>query len=149
MRKIILLSMLTQLFCFKTGTMTVGGIAGMNIDLDEEIKTIYIMPDVGYFIQPNLLTEWGVNWIKYLDSDYDPDMTFNIGVRYFLPSTTGGRPYIGYAIDSWGDYNEIHMKIGLLYPIATNVYIDSVIDYNWTDFDTDVDLKFGIAYFLY
>ena len=151
-RIIVLISMLSLVFCFRAGTMTLGGSAGMTMDLDNNSKILWIEPSLGYFMNQNILIEGGINWNKFIHDDYevDPEFNFTIGARYFLNNST----YLGYQYENLGefaDYSRVSIKGGFLSPITSNVYIDSIIRWSWFTVEDDagyISCSFGLAYFI-
>ena len=166
MKKIILFISICAIgICFPVGTKTIGGSTGITVDFNDDDQTFYFNPRGGIFVYNNILVEGGLYYNHYKDGDvsnfngyvYDYSYTqysFTFGARYFLNNTYAGLMYQGnphhseYNID---DQERMHLKIGMLTPIATNIYLDYNIDYYWylknDDDDGIMRIECGVSYF--
>ena len=166
MKKLILFISICAIgFCFPVGTKTIGGSTGVAVDFNDDDQTFYFNPKGGVFVSNNILVEGGLYYRRYMDGDashfssnnYNYSYTqysFTLGARYFLNTTYAGLMYQTNPYHSEYDINDaeiMHLKIGMLSPIATNIYLDYNIDYYWylknDDDDGRMTIECGISYF--
>ena len=153
--------MFTLGFSFQTGTKTIGGSTSILFDFNDDSKTYSFNPSGGVFISNNVLIEGGFYYHNHKHGDSDPYdysynyYTFTAGARYFLNNTYAGFAYQSNPKHSEYDYEynreKMHIKIGMLSPIATNIYLNYNFDYNWYLNDDEDDgimtINCGISYF--
>ena len=138
MKKVLVLFvgliLVSSMYAFDAGTKTVGGWIGYESytpDKDADaITTLTFGPHGGYFVIDNLCAEFLFEYSSTNSKEWDDPITqlgIGIGGRYFYDNIYGGLGFLMQSV-SVGDIsvsaNYMQIRLGYLYGIAENIYVD-------------------------
>lgn len=138
MKKVLVLFvgliLVSSMYAFDAGTKTVGGWIGYESytpDKDADpITTLIFHPYGGYFVIDNLCADLLFVYSSENSKDWDDPVThlgIGIGGRYFYDNIYGGLGFLMES-ESFGDLsvssNFLQIKLGYVYGIAENIYVD-------------------------
>ena len=142
------------LSAFDKGTKTIGGTVSFNVSKTfKDSPSHYLLeitPQVGYFVVDSLCVDLGVSFSSSWEEGKDayPSFGIGIGARYFYKkfyagayfTYYGSKSYTTFVIDeidqsvhpvtSWMWWKDLTFKVGRLFGISKNIYLDLGMYYN-------------------
>ena len=142
------------LSAFDKGTKTIGGTVVFNVSKAFKDSGSYynlqITPQIGYFIVDRLCVDLDVRFTRSWEKGQDAYYSFGIGIgtRYFYKkfyagayfNYNGSKSYTTFSIDeidnsidpitSWMWSKDLTFKVGRLFGISKNIYLDLGVYYN-------------------
>jgi hypothetical protein len=138
------LLVISGLCAFTKGTINPGGTISYSSyksysDDDDAYNVLSFSPQLGYFVIDDLALDLLLNYVSQSEGDASQSgFAIGLGGRYFYKNFYGGLGLkhdmvswdYGAGYDGSGAANFLDLKVGYLFPIVQNVYVDLGLNYD-------------------